>query len=97
MAKGASAEARKLAAERTSQLSNEIKQFSLRRSADVLKKYLPTKHEHLLFFTLTPLQKLWYKRLIENSREGGIDMFKTLSDLRKLFTHPSILKQSKID
>ena len=24
-------------------------------------------------------------------------MFKTLSDLRKLFTHPSIFKQSKMD
>ena len=43
MAKLATTEERAVALKRTVELASRIKQFSLRRRADVLEKYLPTK------------------------------------------------------
>jgi DNA repair and recombination RAD54-like protein len=43
MAKNATQIERKIAIERTIELANKIKQFSLRRKADTLEKYLPIK------------------------------------------------------
>ena len=60
----------------------------------MLEKYLPKKREYLIFFRLTNLQKLWYKRILEIKTED--ETLKTLNELRKLFTHPTILKADKI-
>lgn len=43
MAKKATTFERQIAMERTLELANKIKEFSLRRKADTLEKYLPIK------------------------------------------------------
>lgn len=43
MAKNATPDERTLAVNRTRELANRIKEFSLRRKADVLEQYLPKK------------------------------------------------------
>jgi SNF2 family DNA or RNA helicase len=60
MAKWASKEQRGLALSRTAELANLIREFSLRRKADVLESYLPKKREYQIFFKLTPLQLTLY-------------------------------------
>jgi SNF2 family DNA or RNA helicase len=68
MGKSVTQEQQMLAQQRTDELSLQLMEFSLRRTADVLEQYLPKKREIIVFFKLTPLQKLWYDRLLETTK-----------------------------
>ena len=65
MAKNASHEERYLALSRTGELALRIKEFSLRRKADVLEQYLPKKKEFQIFFKLSPIQATIYEKLMK--------------------------------
>ena len=65
MAKNASHEERQLALSRTGELALRIKEFSLRRKADVLEQYLPKKKEFQIFFKLSPIQATIYEKLMK--------------------------------
>lgn len=56
MKKNSTVEERHLAFERSKELTERIKEFSLRRKADVLEKILPDKKEYHVFITLTEVQ-----------------------------------------
>jgi SNF2 family DNA or RNA helicase len=48
------------------ELKELTSQFMLRRTQDIISKYLPAKTELILFCKPTPLQSCIYKRLLSN-------------------------------
>ncbi|KAF9451278.1 RAD54B protein [Macrolepiota fuliginosa MF-IS2] len=63
-APGASAKEVELGDARTTQLLRIAKSFVLRRDADLLKNYLPPKHEYVVFITPTPLQLEIFRKIL---------------------------------
>jgi DNA repair and recombination protein RAD54B len=79
---------------RTAELASRIKQFSLRRRADVLEKYLPTKRECLVFLKVSTLQGIIYER-IKKKKLCEKDVLSFLNLMRKLFLHPVLFKNDR--
>lgn len=80
------------------QLSNIVSKFIIRRTNDILSKYLPCKYEHVIFVGLTPLQTELYKKLIKSREmkkaakgDNGSQPLKAIGVLKKLCTHPNLL------
>ncbi|KAJ1975781.1 DNA-dependent ATPase protein rad54 [Dimargaris verticillata] len=72
--------------------------FIIRRTNDLLSKYLPTKYEHVVFCQLVPSQQQLYemftqsnsvKRLISES--NGSQSLRSINILKKLCNHPGLL------
>ncbi|KAG5438349.1 hypothetical protein PCANB_002837 [Pneumocystis canis] len=80
------------------ELSVLVNKFIIRRTNDILSKYLPVKYEHVVFCNLSPLQKDLYQAFI-SSREvnnlfkgNGSQPLKAIDFLKKLCNHPSLLE-----
>ena len=83
-----------------------VEKCMIRRTNDILNKYLPSKHEIVLCCGFTPLQKLIYKKFVsskaisdavnvnEKSKDGGRASLKAINFLKKLCNHPSLVKES---
>ncbi|AJS24673.1 Rad54p [Saccharomyces cerevisiae YJM1381] len=79
-------------------LSTIVSKFIIRRTNDILAKYLPCKYEHVIFVNLKPLQNELYNKLIK-SREvkkvvkgvGGSQPLRAIGILKKLCNHPNLL------
>lgn len=88
----------KLGAEKLQKLSSIVSKFIIRRTNDILSKYLPCKYEHVIFLNLTPFQKSLYQHYIQ-SREvktlvkGNTKQqpLKAIGLLKKLCNHPDLL------
>lgn len=74
-----------------------VSKFIIRRTNDILSKYLPVKYEYVLFTNLAPMQKSVYahfinspeiKRLIKGK---GSQPLKAIGMLKKLCNHPDLL------
>ncbi|CDH48267.1 dna repair and recombination protein rad54 [Lichtheimia corymbifera JMRC:FSU:9682] len=74
-----------------------VSKFTIRRTNDILTKYLPIKFEHVVFTKLAPLQRSIYdvfltspdiKRLL---RGQGSQPLKAITMLKKLCNHPGLL------
>lgn len=84
--------------ERLSQLSYVVSKFIIRRTNDILAKYLPCKYEHVIFVNLTPFQNELYRKSIR-SRDvtklvkgvGGTQPLKAIGFLKKLCNHPDLV------
>ncbi|CAR28478.1 hypothetical protein ZYGR_0S01090 [Zygosaccharomyces rouxii] len=84
--------------EKLSQLSYVVSKFIIRRTNDILAKYLPCKYEHVIFVNLTPFQRELYKKNVE-SRDvkklvkgvGGTQPLKAIGLLKKLCNHPDLV------
>ncbi|AMD21809.1 HFL047Cp [Eremothecium sinecaudum] len=79
------------------QLSQIVSKFIIRRTNDILSKYLPCKYEHVIFVSLSPLQKALYEHFVK-SREvaklvkgTGSQPLKAIGLLKKLCNHPDLL------
>ncbi|CCH59620.1 hypothetical protein TBLA_0B08040 [Henningerozyma blattae CBS 6284] len=80
------------------QLSNIVSKFIIRRTNDILSKYLPCKYEHVIFVNLKPFQRELYKRFVK-SRDikkvvngvNGSQPLKAIGLLKKLCNHPNLL------
>ncbi|KAI9248563.1 P-loop containing nucleoside triphosphate hydrolase protein [Phascolomyces articulosus] len=94
------------ASEKDRQISDEkvaefwaiVSRFTIRRTNDILNKYLPTKYEHVVFCKLAPLQLELYN-LFQKSPEikkllrgQGSQPLKAITMLKKLCNHPGLLK-----
>ncbi|CCF57316.1 hypothetical protein KAFR_0C03240 [Kazachstania africana CBS 2517] len=83
-------------------LSNIVSKFIIRRTNDILSKYLPCKYEHVIFVNLKPFQKSLYQQLLK-SRDvkklvkgmGGPQPLKAIGLLKKLCNHPALLDFEK--
>ncbi|KAF2647798.1 hypothetical protein K491DRAFT_699403 [Lophiostoma macrostomum CBS 122681] len=75
-------------------------QFIIRRTAEVLAKYLPPKTEHIVFCNPTPAQAAAYRSILSSPifaiALGNTDMaLQLINILKKICNSPSLLKSSK--
>jgi DNA repair and recombination RAD54-like protein len=83
--------------ERLSQLLTLVNKFIIRRTNDILSKYLPVKYEHVVFCNLAPFQLDLYNYFIKSPeiqsllRGKGSQPLKAIGLLKKLCNHPDLL------
>ncbi|OJJ45577.1 hypothetical protein ASPZODRAFT_68468 [Penicilliopsis zonata CBS 506.65] len=81
---------------RSEELRNLTSQFILRRTADILAKYLPPKTEYVLFCRPTPTQANLYRNVLASPVFQGIlgsseSALQLITILKKLCNSPSLL------
>lgn len=80
-----------------SELLAIVNKFIIRRTNDILSKYLPIKYEHVVFCNMAPFQKDLYKHFINSPdiksliRGKGSQPLKAIGLLKKLCNHPDLL------
>jgi len=90
-------EDRKKGDERLTELLALVNKFIIRRTNDILSKYLPVKYEHVVFCNLAPFQKGIYNHFIQSPdiksllRGKGSQPLKAIGMLKKLCNHPDLL------
>ena len=90
-------EQRKLGDERLAELLALVNKFIIRRTNDLLSKYLPVKYEHVVFCNLAPFQLDLYNHFIQSPdiksllRGKGSQPLKAINILKKLCNHPDLL------
>ena len=79
------------------ELAGLVNKFIIRRSNDILSKYLPVKYEHVVFCHMAPFQKDLYNYFIQSPdikallRGKGSQPLKAIGMLKKLCNHPDLL------
>jgi DNA repair and recombination RAD54-like protein len=74
-----------------------VNKFIIRRTNDILSKYLPVKYEHVVFCNLAPFQLDLYNYFIKSPdiqallRGKGSQPLKAINLLKKLCNHPDLL------
>jgi DNA repair and recombination protein RAD54B len=87
---------------RWKELVSLTSQFMIRRTAEVLSKYLPPKTEHIVFCRPTKAQAEAYRAILSSNifavALGNTDMaLQLIMVLKKICNSPSLLKTSKKD
>ncbi|XP_008564665.1 PREDICTED: DNA repair and recombination protein RAD54-like [Galeopterus variegatus] len=90
---------RQLGEERLRELTSIVNRCLIRRTSDILSKYLPVKIEQVVCCRLTPLQTELYKRFLrqakpaEELREGkmSVSSLSSITSLKKLCNHPALI------
>ncbi|TVY59680.1 DNA repair protein rhp54 [Lachnellula suecica] len=83
--------------ERLRDLLEVVNKFIIRRTNDILSKYLPVKYEHVVFCNLAPFQLDLYNHFIKSPdirallRGKGSQPLKAIGMLKKLCNHPDLL------
>ncbi|KAG9237838.1 P-loop containing nucleoside triphosphate hydrolase protein [Amylocarpus encephaloides] len=83
--------------ERLRELLGLVNKFIIRRTNDILSKYLPVKYEHVVFCNLAPFQLDLYNYFISSPdikallRGKGSQPLKAIGMLKKLCNHPDLL------
>ncbi|TLD18338.1 helicase swr1 [Venturia nashicola] len=83
--------------ERLAELLTLVNKFIIRRTNDILSKYLPVKYEHVVFCGLAPFQKNLYNHFVQSPdvksllRGKGSQPLKAIGMLKKLCNHPDLL------
>ncbi|CCU99623.1 unnamed protein product [Malassezia sympodialis ATCC 42132] len=83
--------------EKLQELSGIVSQFIIRRTNDILSKYLPLKYEHVVFCNLSPFQLDLYHLFlkapaIQKMLKGAVSQpLKAIGILKKLCNHPDLL------
>lgn len=85
--------------EQLQKLSYVVSKFIIRRSNDILAKYLPCKYEHVIFVNLKPFQQQLYEKSVKSREitkmvkgsEAGSQPLKAIGQLKKLCNHPDLL------
>lgn len=88
---------RKRGDECLTELATVVNKFIIRRTNDILSKYLPVKYEHVVFCNLSPFQLALYNYFITSPdiqallRGKGSQPLKAIGLLKKLCNHPDLL------
>ena len=83
--------------ERLAELLTLVNKFIIRRTNDILSKYLPVKYEHVVFCNLAPFQLDLYNYFVQSPeikallRGKGSQPLKAIGMLKKLCNHPDLL------
>ncbi|KAK1830514.1 DNA repair and recombination protein rad54 [Podospora conica] len=91
---------RKKGDECLTELLGIVNKFIIRRTNDILSKYLPIKYEHVVFCNLAPFQLALYNYFITSPdiqallRGKGSQPLKAINILKKLCNHPDLLDLS---
>lgn len=91
--------------EKLKELIRVVNRCLIRRTSDILSKYLPVKIEQVVCCRLTPLQVLLYKcflkqaKPLETMQEGKISIstLSSITSLKKLCNHPSLIYGNCLD
>ncbi|KAI5285454.1 DNA-dependent ATPase protein rad54, partial [Ascosphaera aggregata] len=81
----------------TRELLGIVNKFIIRRSNELLSKYLPVKYEHVVFCGLSPFQMDLYNHFLQSPviksllRGKGSQPLKAIGILKKLCNHPNLL------
>ncbi|OAA49508.1 recombinational repair protein [Metarhizium rileyi] len=84
----------------TAELLGVVNKFLIRRTNDILSKYLPVKYEHVVFCNVSPFQENLYNYFITSPdiqallRGKGSQPLKAINILKKLCNHPDLLNLS---
>ncbi|EXJ90012.1 DNA repair and recombination protein RAD54 and RAD54-like protein [Capronia epimyces CBS 606.96] len=87
--------------EANAELGALVNKLIIRRTNDILSKYLPVKYEHVVFCNLAPFQKDLYNHFIQSPdiksllRGKGSQPLKAIGILKKLCNHPDLLDLEK--
>lgn len=88
---------KQMSEEKLKELNAAVSKFIIRRTNDILSKFLPVKYEHVVFTGLSPLQSELYKFFI-NSPETQVMLkgktsqpLKAITILKKLCNHPDLV------
>ncbi|TAQ84713.1 hypothetical protein B7494_g6952 [Chlorociboria aeruginascens] len=82
------------------ELLTVVNKFIIRRTNDILSKYLPVKYEHVVFCNLAPFQLDLYNYFISSPdikallKGKGSQPLKAIGMLKKLCNHPDLLNLS---
>ncbi|KAF9925071.1 DNA-dependent ATPase protein rad54 [Linnemannia zychae] len=93
----ASEKEQEISNQKLAELSGVVSKFIIRRTNDILSKYLPTKFEHVVFCHLSDFQLNLYKHFINSKsiqrllRGQGSQPLKAIGLLKKLCNHPDLL------
>ncbi|XP_012999683.1 DNA repair and recombination protein RAD54-like isoform X1 [Cavia porcellus] len=90
---------RQLGEERLQELISIVNRCLIRRTSDILSKYLPVKIEQVVCCRLTSLQTELYKKFLrqakpaEELREGkmSVSSLSSITSLKKLCNHPGLI------
>jgi len=91
---------RKRGDECLAELLGIVNKFIIRRTNDILSKYLPVKYEHVVFCNLSPFQLKLYNYFVASPdiqallRGKGSQPLKAINILKKLCNHPDLLDLS---
>ena len=94
---GATEKEKEVGREKLQQLSGMVSPFIIRRTNDILSKYLPVKYEHVVFCRLSPFQVDLYNLFLRSPviakllRGIGSQPLKAIGILKKLCNHPDLL------
>ena len=96
-----------LGSSRKKQLMNEISVFLIRRTQEILEKFLPKRNEFIVFLKPTKIQKALYSEALSiykgknfgsglylNDKKDN-DIFSILMTLRKILSHPCLVFRSE--
>ncbi|KAK4664525.1 DNA-dependent ATPase protein rad54 [Podospora pseudopauciseta] len=89
---------RKRGDECLAELATIVNKFVIRRTNDLLSKYLPIKYEHVVFCNLAPFQLDLYNYFLTSPdiqallRGKGSQPLKAIGILKNLCNHPDLLK-----
>lgn len=79
------------------ELLGMVNKFIIRRTNDILSKYLPVKYEHVVFCNMAPFQKSLYQHFLKSPdiksllKGKGSQPLKAIGMLKKLCNHPDLL------
>jgi DNA repair and recombination RAD54-like protein len=79
------------------ELGDLVNRFMIRRTNDILSKYLPVKYEHVVFCKPAPFQISLYRHFVTSKdvqallRGKGSQPLKAIGMLKKLCNHPDLL------
>ncbi|XP_074077630.1 DNA repair and recombination protein RAD54-like isoform X2 [Macrotis lagotis] len=101
----ANEEARQKGEERLRELVSIVNRCLIRRTSDILSKYLPVKIEQVVCCRLTPLQTELYKRFlqqakpVEELRAGkmSVSSLSSITSLKKLCNHPGLIYEKCVE
>uniref|UniRef100_A0A3B4C5R1 DNA repair and recombination protein RAD54-like n=1 Tax=Pygocentrus nattereri TaxID=42514 RepID=A0A3B4C5R1_PYGNA len=91
--------------EKLKELISIVNRCLIRRTSDILSKYLPVKIEQVVCCRLTPLQKELYKlflkqaKPVESLQHGRISVssLSSITSLKKLCNHPSLIYEKCVE
>ncbi|XP_029473413.1 DNA repair and recombination protein RAD54-like [Rhinatrema bivittatum] len=101
----ASAADRQKGEEKLKELISVVNRCLIRRTSDILSKYLPVKIEQVVCCRLTPLQLELYKQFlkqakpVEDLNRGKMSMssLSFITSLKKLCNHPALIYEKCVD
>ncbi|GAA6083770.1 DNA repair and recombination protein RAD54-like, partial [Tachysurus ichikawai] len=101
----ASDKERAVGEEKLKELISIVNRCLIRRTSDILSKYLPVKVEQVVCCRLTPLQKELYKLFLKQAKPAetlqqgkiSVSSLSSITSLKKLCNHPSLIYEKCVE